>query len=54
MDVRVAVVGVFDSPAEIEALSVEQRDKFRVTIPSHDNDPIAVLSTDLMVRKPPW
>jgi uncharacterized membrane protein len=47
-------VGVFDSPEEIEGLSVEQQDRLRATILSHDNDPIAVLSTDLMVRKPGW
>ena len=47
-------VGVSDNPGEIEALSVEQQDKVRATIRSHDNDPIAVLSTDLMVRKPEW
>ncbi len=47
-------VGVFDNPDEIEALSVEQQNDLRATILSHDNDPIAVLSTDLMVRKPDW
>jgi uncharacterized membrane protein len=47
-------VGVFDNPGEIEALTAEQQDKLRVTILSHDNDPIAVLSSDLMVRKPEW
>ncbi len=47
-------VGVFDNPEEIEELSAEQQDKLRATILSHDNDPIAVLSTDLMVRKPEW
>ncbi|MEA2022821.1 MAG: alpha/beta-hydrolase family protein [Actinomycetota bacterium] len=47
-------VGVFDNPDEIEELSIEQQDDLRATILSHDNDPIAVLSTDLMVRKPGW
>ena len=47
-------VGVFDNPGEIEELSMEQRDTLRATILSHDNDPIALLSTDLMVRKPEW
>jgi len=47
-------VGVFDNPGEIEELTVEEQDKLRATILSHDNDPIAVLSTDLMVRKPDW
>ncbi len=47
-------VGVFDNPGEIEELSAEQQDKLRATILSHDNDPIAMLSTDLMVRKPDW
>ncbi|MEN8235418.1 MAG: alpha/beta-hydrolase family protein [Actinomycetota bacterium] len=47
-------VGVFDSPEEIEALTPEERDELRATILSHDNDPIAVLSPDLMVREPGW
>jgi len=47
-------VGIFDNPDQIEGLSAEQSDKLRATILSHDNDPIAVLSTDLMVRKPEW
>jgi uncharacterized membrane protein len=47
-------VGVFDNPGEIEELTIEEQDMLRATILSHDNDPIAVLSTDLMVRKPDW
>ena len=47
-------VGVFDNPEEIEELSIEQQDDLRAAILSHDNDPIGVLSTDLMVRKPDW
>jgi len=47
-------VGVFDSPDEIESLSREARDELRATILSHDNDPIAAISPDLMIRKPEW
>jgi uncharacterized membrane protein len=47
-------VEVFDNPDQIEELSIEQQDDLRATILSHDNDPIGLLSTDLMVRKPEW
>lgn len=47
-------VGVFDTPDEIEALSAEQRLRLRATVLSHDNDPIAVMSPDLLVRMPDW
>ncbi len=47
-------VQVFDNPGEIEAMSPEERDALRVTILSHDNDPIAAVSTELMIRKPEW
>jgi len=47
-------VNVFDNPDEIESLTDEERDALRVTILSHDNDPIAAVSTELMIRKPDW
>lgn len=47
-------VRVFDTPDQLEALSDEARAKLRVTILSHDNDPIAVLAPELMVREPDW
>jgi len=49
-----SAVNVFDNPGEIEALSDDERDALRVTILSHDNDPIAAVSTELMIRKPDW
>ena len=47
-------VGVFDNPDEIESLSPADRDELRATILSHDNDPIAAISPELMIRKPEW
>jgi len=48
------LVGVFDNPGEIESLSREDRDALRATILSHDNDPIAAISPEVMIRKPEW
>lgn len=47
-------VGVFDNPGEIEALTDDERAQLRAVILSHDNDPIAVLSPDILVREPEW
>jgi hypothetical protein len=47
-------VGVFDNTEEIAALSDEERSKLRAVILSHDNDPIANMSPDSLVRKPSW
>ena len=47
-------VGVFDSVEEIAALSKEERSRLRAVILSHDNDPIAAMSPDTLVRKPTW
>ncbi len=47
-------VGVFDTPEQLAALSDEERQRLRATILSHDNDPIAVLATELMVQQPGW
>ena len=49
-----SAVQVFDNPGEIEEMSAEGRNALRVTILSHDNDPIAAVSTELMIRKPEW
>jgi len=47
-------VGVFDHPDQIEALTAEERHRLRAAVLSHDNDPIAVMSPDVVVREPEW
>ncbi len=47
-------VGVFDRPEELAALSQDERRSLRAVILSHDNDPIAVMGPDLMIREPEW
>jgi uncharacterized membrane protein len=47
-------VGVFDHPDQLMDRSPEERARLRATILSHDNDPIARLSPDLLVRRPEW
>jgi hypothetical protein len=47
-------VGVFDRHEELAALSTEERSRLRVIILSHDNDPIANMSPDTLVKKPDW
>jgi uncharacterized membrane protein len=47
-------VGVFDHPDQIEALTAEERDRLRATVLSHDNDPIAAISPDVLVSRPDW
>jgi uncharacterized membrane protein len=47
-------VGVFDRHEQLAALQQQQRERLRAVILSHHNDPIAVLSPDLLVQSPPW
>jgi uncharacterized membrane protein len=47
-------VGVFDRHEQLRALSKDQRARLRAVILSHDNDPIAILGPELLVRRPPW
>jgi uncharacterized membrane protein len=47
-------VGVFDRPEELAALSDEERVALRAVILSHDNDPIATMGPDLLIREPEW
>jgi uncharacterized membrane protein len=47
-------VGVFDRPEQLSALSDEEREALRIVILSHDNDPIAVMGPDLLIREPSW
>jgi uncharacterized membrane protein len=47
-------VGVFDRHEQLAALTDAQRARLRAVILSHDNDPIAVLGPELLVRRPWW
>ncbi|MFV1970831.1 MAG: alpha/beta-hydrolase family protein [Acidimicrobiia bacterium] len=47
-------VGVFDQPEDLAALSRDERRALRAVILSHDNDPIAVMGPDLLIREPEW
>jgi len=47
-------VGVFDRHEQLEALTPDERDRLRAVILSHDNDPIAALRPELIVRQPDW
>jgi uncharacterized membrane protein len=47
-------VAVFDRHEQLRALSDEQRARLRAVILSHDNDPIAVLGPELLIRRPWW
>jgi uncharacterized membrane protein len=52
--VPAGTVGVFDRHEQIAALTDEQRAALRAVILSHDNDPIAQLSPDLLIARPDW
>jgi uncharacterized membrane protein len=52
--VPAGTVGVFDRPEQLSALSDEERKALRIVILSHDNDPIAVMGPDLLIREPSW
>lgn len=47
-------VGVFDRHEELDALGEEERERLRAVILSHDNDPIAALRPEVMIREPDW
>ena len=47
-------VRVVDRPEQLEALTEQERARLRAVILSHDNDPIAQLVPDLLVRRPDW
>jgi uncharacterized membrane protein len=47
-------VEVFDRQEQLQELSDEQRARLRAVVLSHDNDPIAVLGPELLVRRPWW
>jgi uncharacterized membrane protein len=47
-------VGVFDRHEQLAELTDTQRARLRAVILSHDNDPIAVMGPELIVRRPAW
>jgi hypothetical protein len=47
-------VGVFDRHEQLAELDDEQLARLRAVILSHDNDPIAVLGPELLIRRPWW
>jgi uncharacterized membrane protein len=47
-------VAVFDRHEQLQALSDDERARLRAVILSHDNDPIAVMGPELLVRRPEW
>lgn len=47
-------VGAFDRPEQFAELTDDQRDAMRAVILDHDNDPIALMSPRLAVKRPPW
>lgn len=47
-------VGAFDRPEQLAALTEEERDRMRAVILDHDNDPIALMSPRLAVKRPDW
>jgi hypothetical protein len=47
-------VGVFDRHEQLAELTDTQRARLRAVILSHDNDPIAVMGPELLVRRPAW
>ncbi len=47
-------VGAFDRPEQFAELTDEQREAMRAVIVDHDNDPIALMSPRLAVKRPPW
>jgi hypothetical protein len=45
---------VFDRHEQLQALSEQARGRLRAVVLSHDNDPIAVLGPELLIRRPAW
>jgi uncharacterized membrane protein len=44
----------FDRYEQLAALDDEERKRLRAVILSHDNDPIAVVGPDLLLKRPSW
>lgn len=52
--VPAGTVQVFDRHEQLAALDEAARHRLRAVILSHDNDPIAALHPELMIRRPDW
>jgi uncharacterized membrane protein len=52
--VPAGTVGHFDRYEQLAALTPAQRNRLRVVVLDHDNDPIASLSPRLLVARPDW
>jgi uncharacterized membrane protein len=52
--VSAGAVKAFDRHEQYAALPEEEREKLRAVVLDHDNDPIAVIDTALMLRQPDW
>jgi uncharacterized membrane protein len=52
--VPAGTVGVFDRHEQLAALPEQERERLRAVILSHDNDPIAVLGPELLIKRPWW
>ena len=53
-NVAPGTVGAFDRPEQFAELTDDQRAAMRAVILDHDNDPIALMSPRLAVKRPPW
>jgi uncharacterized membrane protein len=47
-------VRLIDHPDELAGLSESERERLRAVILSHDNDPIAQLAPELLIKAPEW
>ncbi len=54
VNVPKGTIGVFDNPNQFDRLTRSQKDKLRAIILNHDNDPIAQLRPNLLIKKPKW
>jgi uncharacterized membrane protein len=52
--VSAGAVKAFDRHEQYAALPEEDREKLRAVVLDHDNDPIAVIDTALMLKQPDW
>lgn len=52
--VPAGTVAAFDRPEQFEALEPEAKRDLRAVVLDHDNDPIAAISFDLLLRRPDW
>lgn len=53
-DVQGGLVGEFNSIEGFRALPKPERDRLRVVLLTHDNDPVSKFGADLLVQRPAW